>query len=250
METTEIVYNSLIYALESSISLMIFYILYYALFRKETSFRFNRYYLLLAPITAVILPIISLPMAFFAENATANLEYGLTLPQVEISSLITKNVSFSGVAVWILLIVYVGGLIISSYSFVHQLYALWRLKKNNHKDNWEGYTVVSTNGKYPTFSFLTTIFYDNEYALPEEEKRVVLLHESVHIKDFHSIDILITQILKIVFWYNPLFKMFLNATKLNHEYIADFKVLSVSGISKPAYQKSLAINTLRSPYLR
>src|SRR5690606_18682651 len=113
----------------------------------------------------------------------------------------------------------------------------------------EGNKVILTNGLYPTFSFLRTIYYDDQTRLPQEDKSMVLLHESIHIKEYHSVDIIISQLLCTIFWFNPLFRLFLSAIRLNHEYIVDARVLATAGISAQAYKKSLATSAIFSPYL-
>ena len=249
METTELLPDFLVYTLESSTILIVFYLFYYAFLTKEAAFRFNRYYLLIAPIASAILPLISLPTGVFKNTSVANADYSLLLPQVEISSAIADNFGLPNIMAWTVMVAYAIGLIISTYSFIRQIYTLQQLKSTNKVDNWKGNKVVLTGGKYPTFSFLKTIYYGDQIALPQEDKSMVLLHESIHIKEYHSIDIIISQLLCAIFWFNPLFRLFLSAIRLNHEYIVDARVLATAGISKTAYQKSLATSALYSPCL-
>lgn len=249
METTEFLYKSFIYTLESSIILIVFYVFYLVWLRKETSFQFNRYYLLLTPIVAVLLPFLSLPPFFPSGPTPDTLNLSLTLPQVEIDSMIKRGYIGSGIIVTSIILAYIVGLIIFAYSLGRQLFVLWKLRCSNAKEKWKGYTVIATEGQYPTFSFLGCIFYDNTNPLPDSEKQIILLHESIHLREFHSADILVNKFLTVVFWYNPLFRLFLSATALNHEYLADSKVLATSGVTKPAYRKSLAINSLRNSSL-
>lgn len=249
MVTTKLLPNFLAYSLESSIILIIFYLFYYAFLAQESTFRFNRYYLLFAPFAAAILPVLSLPAISFLETAQINTTYNVLLPAIEIYPVITKHVAFPSMMMWIVLGVYSFGLTISAYGFIRQIYSLQKLKTHNELENWEGNKVILTNGLYPTFSFLRTIYYDDQTRLPQEDKSMVLLHESIHIKEYHSVDIIISQLLCTIFWFNPLFRLFLSAIRLNHEYIVDARVLATAGISAQAYKKSLATSAIFSPYL-
>ncbi len=249
MVTTKLLPNFLAYSLESSIILIIFYLFYYAFLAQESTFRFNRYYLLFAPFAAAILPVLSLPAISFLETAQINTTYNVLLPAIEIYPVITKHVAFPSMMMWIVLGVYSIGLTISAYGFIRQIYSLQKLKTHNELENWEGNKVILTNGLYPTFSFLRTIYYDDQTRLPQEDKSMVLLHESIHIKEYHSVDIIISQLLCTIFWFNPLFRLFLSAIRLNHEYIVDARVLATAGISAQAYKKSLATSAIFSPYL-
>lgn len=248
METTKLLPTFLTYILESSTILMVFYLFYYAFLAKESTFRFNRYYLLFAPLAAAILPVLSLPAISFWETAQTSTTYIVPLPAIEIYPIITKNVALPSMIMWIMLGAYAIGLTLSMYGFIRQIYSLQKLKTHNKLENWEGNKVILTNGIYPTFSFLRTIYYDDQTRLPQEEKSMILLHESIHIKEYHSIDIIISQLLCTIFWFNPLFRLFLSAIRLNHEYIVDARVLA-TGISAQAYKKSLATSAIFSPYL-
>jgi hypothetical protein len=52
-----------------------------------------------------------------------------------------------------------------------------------------------------------------------------LLHELAHVKQKHSLDILMVELLQIVFWFIPILSIYRKAIKLNHEFLADTAVL-------------------------
>lgn len=249
MKTTDLLTQFLIYTLESSIILIVFYIFYHVLLRKDATFNFNRYYLLITPIVAAVLPLLSFPLGYFNQHPQIQTDFILQLPEAQIHAYIAQRLSFQDVLVWIVLAAYVMGLMISLYGFMRQLSHLRQLRNDHGVESWMNYKVVLTNGQYPTFSFMKVIYYDNKTPLPKEEKSMILLHESIHIQEKHSIDIIFTKIVCAIFWYNPLFSLFLHAIRLNHEYIVDAKVIATVGISKPAYRKSLALNALHTSYL-
>ena len=67
----------LFYAIEFTISLGLFYLLYYFVLRKETFFRWNRFYIILAVLISLLVPFIKdyfiqkqliSPMAFIEEK--------------------------------------------------------------------------------------------------------------------------------------------------------------------------------------
>src|SRR5690606_3931766 len=62
--------------------------------------------------------------------------------------------------------------------------------------------------------------------------------EYVHAKQKHSIDILVVELLQIVFWFNPLLYLIKRSVKLNHEFLADRAVLN-RGTDTAAYQNIL-----------
>ncbi|WP_228713574.1 M56 family metallopeptidase [Arundinibacter roseus] len=58
----------------------------------------------------------------------------------------------------------------------------------------------------------------NDYANHFE---TVYNHEAVHIRQLHSIDILLVELLKIIFWFNPGIWLYKMALKETHEFLAD-----------------------------
>ncbi len=68
----------------------------------------------------------------------------------------------------------------------------------------------------------------------------MLLHEIEHVKQGHTFDVLVLEVLTIFQWFNPFMWLFRRAIRENHEYLADKAVLSV-GI-KPAEYKELLLS--------
>ena len=52
-----------------------------------------------------------------------------------------------------------------------------------------------------------------------------MIHEQVHCEQYHSIDILIIEFIKILLWFNPLIWIFKKEIQLIHEYLADNAVI-------------------------
>ena len=63
----------------------------------------------------------------------------------------------------------------------------------------------------------------------------IVRHEFVHVKQKHSIDILWSELLCIVSWYNPFSWLLKRSIRQNLEFIADSKVLE-GGMNKKEYQ--------------
>src|SRR5699024_940473 len=85
------------------------------------------------------------------------------------------------------------------------------------------------------FSFGNTVYLGQE--LEDKAKEVILKHEKVHVAQKHSLDLILFQLLRIVFWWNPILYLFQNRLQAVHEYIADAEVLQT--ITKKEYYQSL-----------
>jgi hypothetical protein len=60
-------------------------------------------------------------------------------------------------------------------------------------------------------------------------------HELVHVTQKHSLDILFIELLKVIFWFNPIFIFYKKAIQLNHEFLADEEIVKTYN-NVPFYQ--------------
>ena len=89
-------------------------------------------------------------------------------------------------------------------------------------------------------TFWNYIFINKEEYQSQQIEEELFTHELAHVTQRHTIDILLLEVLQIVFWFNPLFFLLKKAIQLNHEFLADDKVIaSHNNISR--YQ-SLLLN--------
>ncbi|NQX78006.1 MAG: M56 family metallopeptidase [Gilvibacter sp.] len=66
----------------------------------------------------------------------------------------------------------------------------------------------------------------------------MLLHEQAHAEQLHSVDVLLAELMQVVFWFNPLVYLIKHSIFLNHEFLADQAVLK-TGVPKSQYQNTL-----------
>jgi hypothetical protein len=113
---------------------------------------------------------------------------------------------------------------------------------------YEGNKVLLINERSNPYSFLNYIYVNkNDYRNGLVEKEL-LHHEIVHKSQLHSIDIILTEIIQIFFWFNPLIYLYKRAIQTNHEYIADSCVLK-QGYNYKDYSHKLINKTFRNKCL-
>ncbi|NQX84564.1 MAG: M56 family metallopeptidase [Flavobacteriaceae bacterium] len=83
------------------------------------------------------------------------------------------------------------------------------------------------------FSFFNYVFIGENL----EEKDIVLRHELVHVRQKHSLDLLFFEILRVLFWYNPLIYIYQSKLRVLREYIADKETLKTQ--NKANYYQNL-----------
>ena len=227
--------NSFItYAIESSLILILLYIIYILLYANDRNFRFNRFYLLAAPILAMILPLLHIPL-FNNTNLPELqiLQQAIQLPEIAVSNTaLEPNTTGMSLSLFqIILIIYLAGVGFFVFRFVYQIILLLRIVNFSKKSTNEqkSYMLVETGGKFPTCSFFKYLLWDNTLSLEKDEKEQILHHEEAHIRQGHSYDVLYLEILRAVFWFNPAIHGFKKAMSDVHEYLADEKASSETG---------------------
>lgn len=204
------------------LQILVFQLLFLAVYdlflKKETFFNLNRAYLLLTPTLSIILPFVSLD--FLQENIPQ--EYVVQLPAVILGN--TASEAGSNATFWMstLSSLYFIGVLFTSFIFSFNLLKIAKLRVSGKKKNFKGTRLILLPKTDLTFSFFSTIYLGE--TVSEENKASIIAHEKVHIQQKHSYDLLYFELLRIVFWFNPLVYMFQNKIATLHEYIADSEI--------------------------
>ncbi|MCH6234250.1 M56 family metallopeptidase [Cognataquiflexum rubidum] len=231
------------YLLNSGICLSVMFLFYHLVLRKENMFAFNRYFLLVSLAFSLLVPFISLPSFFppiisSGQNATVEIQQifftdDIQSPNEKISvgdpqNPLTKDV-FSAIG-WseVLGLVYMIGLLFLLVRFMFQILGLAKLIKNGVVIQKEKYKLVLLDQEIMPFTFLNYLFVNQKTYCGPGLELGILQHELTHIKEKHSIDILLIELLKSVFWFNPIFLLYKKAIQLNHEFLADREVIAGS----------------------
>lgn len=136
-----------------------------------------------------------------------------------------------------LFMIYIAGSALLLIRFVVSLVRISGYILKHKPQHLFGAKVIRFEKKISPFSFLNYIFISNE-EYPEAELSKIISHEKVHIRQRHSVDILLLELLLIFQWFNPFVWLYKRAIKNTHEYLADQETLD-SGINMADYQYSL-----------
>ena len=204
------------------------------LLKKETFFNANRVYLLLTPVLSLLLPFLKvegLENLFPAEAVQ-----GITsvwLPEVFIGKQPQANMQLPAVMIqqqgfqinwW--LVAYFSGVLLSSLLFFKKYKSLSRLFNFRRISAGKGFRIIEVPSSKIACTFYKTVFLGDQ--LSEEEKQQILSHELVHVRQKHSLDLVFFELLKIIFWFNPLVYIFQHKIAVLHEFIADASVVKTT----------------------
>ncbi|WP_211222898.1 M56/M15 family metallopeptidase [Gelidibacter mesophilus] len=117
---------------------------------------------------------------------------------------------------------------------------LFRILKLTRKSSEyiEGLKLVKIEELQTASSFFNYLFIDPKHLMETSYAKSVLQHEVIHSKHWHSLDILLVELLNCVFWFNPFVWLYKRQIRENHEFIADEQVIK-SGMDISEYSNSI-----------
>jgi len=211
----------LYYLLEANLYLVLFYGFYRLFLHKETFYGLNRCYLIFSSILAFILPFFQL--GFLKAPVIEQIIVTPTTETVVSQVMLTDNLPLETYQPSILTM---DNAIIAIYSLVTLAFLLKmllslskiiRMRKLPSVKLDNGVKLIDLKDSKIAFSFFNLLFLDPQLA----EKNTILKHELVHIKQKHSLDVLLFEIIQIISWFNPIVYLVKKDIKLIHEYLAD-----------------------------
>lgn len=208
------------YLLESSFCWLVLYVFYALLLQREKTFGYNRIYLLLSLFLGVLTPLLK-----FDNQVTTVL-----LAPINLSVLITPTLDNLTQATpsfgqEILLILYGFGVVFFAGRFLQELLKIHAIYKKGTVKKCGNYYLVVMEDIYPPFSFAHCLFIPDTLTQDPKTYDCILTHETTHIHQAHSFDILLIEVLQIIFWFNPILILYKIALRDQHEYLADQAVL-------------------------
>lgn len=226
----------LLYLLKANVALLLFAAAYFGLLRWLTFFTLNRFYLLFALMFAAVYPALPVPALLPTEAATP-----VALMVMEASGVgpgalagpVVSLIDWPAVA----LAAYAVGAAGLLGRLLMQLLALARLRRRSRPALVLGQPVRVLPDALSPFSFGRGI-YLNPDQHPGPELAAVLRHELVHVRQAHTLDVLLAQLALAAAWCNPAAWLLRRALLDNLEFLADQAVLA-TGLDRRAYQYSL-----------
>lgn len=239
------------YLFEVSIIFAILYVIYSLFLSGLTFHQSNRWTLLLLLPVSLGLPfldlytLLSLPDTELLNTTIKTPLFHLDkISEVsEINNTAIDLTNNYGYSLWIILLVYCIGTCLFSTRLLISIFKIYQLKKNSQKINIDGILVFASTISNP-FSYFNWIFIPKTQI--ENISTLIVKHEATHVKLRHSIDLLITELFVIMFWFNPLVYFYRKSLKSIHEFQADQGVLDTT-IKTSDYLK-LILDSIQKTY--
>ncbi|MWN78256.1 TonB family protein [Labilibaculum sp. A4] len=225
----------ILYFLQSAICMAFFYALYWLFLKRDTFFRVNRVFLLLTLLASILIPTLEIPFQpepkSTIENSFHVLDAVVLASQQYLNSNMLEEVVVTATVkkalTWYqyLGVVYILGVFLFSIRFFKNLFQLFSWTKSSKILREKGLRLVIMNDDYPPFSFLNSVFI-SKADYQKTNFTSILAHERVHVDQLHTFDLLMIEILTVIFWMNPVVWFYKSSIQEVHEYLADDKVVN------------------------
>lgn len=230
----------MLYLLQVNVGLILFYALYKLVCTRDTFFRSRRFILIVSLVLPFILPFIDVREWLESRDRMIMLthfDYSAVLPEIVVGSeaVETGNRVFV-LSEWIGYL-YLVGVVVLLVRLAVQAFSLYRLIVRMPEKEINGVRVKCLNDPSGPFSFFGWIFM-NPAAVKEDEISEILTHEMAHVKQHHSVDVLLAEMVSICCWMNPFAWLLKREVRLNLEFLADRKVME-AGFATKSYQYHL-----------
>ena len=225
------------YVLQVNVGLLVFYLLYRGLLARDTFLGMRRLYWWAAWVLAFLYPLVELGVWGRTETPLQV----VMADYVEAMTVVVSAVAPEEAATWSwqdgLALLWAAGASALLLRMLVQLAVVCRLARRGRKVEWHGVRVLAVEGDNVPFSFFRWIFVQPDRH-SEGELEEILAHEQAHVRQWHSLDVVVSELLCCLFWFNPAVWLAKRCVRQNLEFLADRAVVH-SGFDRKNYQYHL-----------
>jgi len=200
---------------------------YFTFLRNKRFHQYNRFYLLAMAVLPVFLPLVKIPISstLGLDNDSAavsllRVSNGAWQEPAAIGQGQDSSTFLPGINL-VLYSCYLAGAGFLLISLVRSLRYIYRISRVYPFEQINKTRLFHTDEPNSPFSFFRNIFWNSRMDLQSEAGRQIFRHEWFHVRQKHSFDILIMEMLGILFWFNPFLLLFKKELKTTHEFLAD-----------------------------
>lgn len=211
------------YILQTVVFQLLFLVVYDLFLKRETFFNYNRIYLLSTALLSLVLPFIQIESV----KSIVTQNYRIILPEIILGD--ANNISTTAITIetinqsvyWSWSLILYLGMCIAALLFAYKIIQIIRLIITSQRYKKGSLVIVRLVKSNAAFSFFNYVFLGEEIA--EKDHEAIFKHEQIHVLQKHTLDLLFFEILRVLFWFNPLIYWYQNRIANVHEFIADNK---------------------------
>ncbi len=211
--------EALLYLGKVNVYWILFYACYWLLFRKQTFFVWNRAYLIGTLLISFILPLAHMPESeqIVRSNVLYSIEMTATISSISIPVQSEQQIFDWTLLLWLIPAL---GSIYMLKQLTNSFTDLLKIIRQGEAVALPDCTLILLpHDKIGSFSFLKWLVINNSDY--QRHPDPIIRHEMVHIRQWHSLDILLIEVLKVAFWFNPVLWFYKHSMQEIHEFLAD-----------------------------
>lgn len=222
------------YILKANLLLIFFGLFYLIFLKRETFYQLNRWYFIGSIIVSVTAPLITftktvlvdpIPVEYYVSD-----NENVTINEVVEEPSFLETIDLQQMGVYLLVF-------ISSILIIRKIHAVAKLYQSIKKLPSLGASNIKISADNNTvYSFYQWIVVPENF-FQWQNHQLILNHESIHLNQKHTFDLILVEIVAAVFWFNPLVKVMQRAMNTNLEFIVDQKMIETT--ESVLYQKNL-----------
>ena len=204
--------ETLLYLLKVNVAIAVFYLMYKLFYRDDTFFTMRRYLMQSMLVLAVSYPFLDFSQ-WMIQNQTLTeiaISYTNILPEISIPSSVEIITPESGrplpASFSIMTYLLWSYSLITGFLLLRLLFRIgfivW-IRLHSQTVSIENIRILNARKKITPFSFFTWIFINPDIH-NDKELHEILMHERVHTRQYHSIDILMSECICALCWINPM----------------------------------------------
>ncbi|MBR5660287.1 MAG: energy transducer TonB [Bacteroidales bacterium] len=222
----------LIYDGKVAVALLVFYLFYRFLLKKETFHRLNRVVMVGTAVLSFLLPLCVITIRRPAEPGVLVME--MTAEMRELAPVVSVKDSFPSLPILLLILLFWAGAAFVIGRMIVSILSISKIiRKGELVSEEDGCKIIVTDRDIDPFSWMRYIVLSRKDW--EGDHTPILSHEKAHISNKHSVELLLVDLLSVPQWFNPAIWMLRADLKELHEYEADDAVLR-SGVNIKDYQ--------------
>ena len=225
------------YVLQVNVGLLVFYLLYRGLLARDTFLGMRRLYWWAAWVLAFLYPLVELGVWGRTETPLQV----VMADYAEAMTVVVSAVAPEEAATWSwqdgVALLWAAGASALLLRMLVQLAVVCRLARRGRKVEWHGVRVLAVEEDNVPFSFFRWIFVQPGNH-SEGELEEILAHEQAHVRQWHSLDVVVSELLCCLSWFNPAVWLAKRCVRQNLEFLADRAVVH-SGFDRKNYQYHL-----------
>ncbi len=218
--------NYLVFLMKVNIIFSVLYLMYYIFYRKLNYNYLNRFILLSIPLTSFIIPALHVHVTQVNNFS----DISMVLEQFYEPAILTRKTNVTDYhsfvsTRFVLFSIYSCGIFVFAFSMFFHIRFIVNFRKKCQSHYFHGQKLYSLKGNHSPFSCFKWIFIP-EKLLTSKDLNIIIYHEKVHVKQWHTFDLILSELFCILCWFNPLVFLLKKSVKNIHEFIADKEVVN------------------------